>query len=52
MTALFHDELAYHMLDAMQSFFDASDKGQHILLESTCSRPAPLPEGLEDGEID
>ncbi len=47
-----NDELAYHVLDAMQSFFDASDKGQSIQLESTCSRPAPLPEGLDDGEID
>jgi predicted dehydrogenase len=46
------DELAYHVLDAMQSFFDASDRNQQVLLESTCSRPAPLPEGLEDGEID
>jgi predicted dehydrogenase len=45
-------ELAYHVLDAMHAFHDASDQGRHITLESTCERPAPLPVGLRDGELD
>ncbi len=44
--------LAYHVLDLMHSFHDASDQGQHILLESTVERPAPLPEGLRKGQLD
>lgn len=35
-------ELAYHVLDIMQSFHEASTQGRHIELSSTCERPAPL----------
>jgi predicted dehydrogenase len=45
-------ELAYHVLDLMHAFHDASDQGRHILLESTVERPAPLPVGLPEGELD
>lgn len=45
-------KLAYHVLDCMQSFLDASDLGKAIMLESTCERPAPLPMGLRNGELD
>ena len=45
-------ELAFHVLDAMESIHIASAEDRHILLESTCERPAALPVGLEDGEID
>ena len=38
-------ELAYHVLDAMQAILEASAEGKHIMLTSTCSRPAPLPPG-------
>jgi predicted dehydrogenase len=41
--------LAYHVLDLMHAFHDASDQGKHITLESTCERPEPMPEGLFDG---
>jgi predicted dehydrogenase len=34
--------LAYHVLDIMQSIHDSSAQGQHIELNSTCERPAPL----------
>ena len=44
--------LAYHVLDLMQAFLDASAAGQHIAIESTCVRPAPLPVGLRAGELD
>lgn len=36
--------LAYHVLDLMHAFHDASLAGQHIELASTCERPAALPE--------
>lgn len=45
-------EMAAHVLDIMQSFFDSSDQGRHIELATTCTRPAALPVGLEDGELD
>jgi len=45
-------ELAYHILDVMHAFHDASREGRHIELKSTCSRPAPLPLGLAHGKLD
>ncbi len=45
-------ELAYHVLDVMHAFLDASQSGEHVEPASTCSRPAPLPEGLPDGVLD
>jgi predicted dehydrogenase len=42
-------ELAYHVLDLMHAFHDASAEGRHVELQSTCARPAALPEsGLTD----
>jgi len=45
-------ELAYHVLDIMESLEEASIRGQHIQLESTCAQPAPLPLGLPRGHLD
>ena len=45
-------ELAYHVLDAMHAFHNASDQGKHILLESDCERPKPLPMGIRPGQLD
>jgi predicted dehydrogenase len=45
-------ELAYHVVDLMESFHDASDKGLHINIESTCAKPAALPLGLKHGTLD
>ena len=45
-------EMAYHVLDVMHAFHDASEEGRHIELSSTCSRPAPLPLGLTEGTLD
>jgi predicted dehydrogenase len=39
-------QLAYHVLDIMQAFHEASRDGKHIELTSTCDRPAPLDIGL------
>lgn len=36
-------ELAYHVLDVMHAFHDASAQGRHVMVESTCERPAALP---------
>jgi len=48
-------ELAYHVLDVMQAFEafgESSETGRHIEITSPCSRPAPLPLGLMEGELD
>ena len=45
-------ELAYHVLDIMHAFHDASREGRHIDLTSTCEQPAPLPLGLVEGRLD
>lgn len=45
-------DLAYHVLDLMHAFHDASDAGAHIAVESTCDRPAPLPADLPENAMD
>jgi predicted dehydrogenase len=45
-------ELAYHVLDVMLSFQEASEKGRHVKVASTCRQPAPLPLGLRHGTLD
>ena len=37
--------LAYHVLDLMHAFHDASNEERHITMQSTCARPAALPAG-------
>lgn len=38
-------DLAYHVLDIMQSIGEASSTGRHLILESRPPRPEPLPMG-------
>lgn len=38
-------ELAYHVLDIMQGFHDASDSGRHYELQSACPRPGAFKTG-------
>ena len=45
-------EMARHVTEVMLAFVKSSEAGKKIDIESTCVRPAPLPLGLEDGEID
>jgi hypothetical protein len=45
-------ELAYHVLEAMLSVQFASDRGAHVLLQSTVERPKALPVNLPLGELD
>ena len=47
-----NERLAYHVLDAMHAFHDSSEQGRFIEMQSTCERPAMLPAGLEDGQLD
>jgi predicted dehydrogenase len=44
--------LAYHVLDIMHAFHDASAAGRHVAIKSTCERPEPLPQGLEPGRLE
>ena len=45
-------ELTFHVLDVMESIQESAESGRHITLESTCSRPAPLPLGLAPYTLD
>jgi predicted dehydrogenase len=45
-------ELMYHVLDVMEGIHDASAAGKSYAVPSSCERPAPLPLGLADGEVD
>ncbi len=45
-------DLAYHVLDVMQGSLDAGATGKTVDIASTVERPAALPVGLRDGEID
>lgn len=44
-------EMAFHVLEIMSAIHDASAQGQHVLLESRCERPAPLPANLPTGDL-
>jgi hypothetical protein len=45
-------DLTFHVLDCMQAFYNASETGRHVELESTCERPTPMPADLDEGTID
>jgi predicted dehydrogenase len=45
-------QLAYHVLDLMHAFHDASASGRHVRVRSAVKRPAPLPLGLLPGTLD
>ncbi len=45
-------DMAYHVLDIMHAFHNASREGKHVELSSTCARPASLPLGLREGTLD
>lgn len=45
-------KMAYHVLDVMQGFNDASEKGMHYEVASTCERPSAMPMGLSHGAVD
>ncbi len=45
-------ELAYHVLEAMLAVELASQRGAHVILESTVAKPKALPIGLPLGKLD
>lgn len=45
-------ELAYHVLDVMCAFDEASKAGEHVMIKSTVERPKPLPLNLQPGTLD
>lgn len=45
-------EMAYHVLDLMVAFHDASSEGCHVEVASTTNRPAAFPANLQAGAID
>jgi hypothetical protein len=45
-------ELAYHVLDLMHAFHDASERGRQVEIKSQCAKPAALPVGLPAGTLD
>lgn len=45
-------DLAYHVLEVMLAFDASSESGEHVQIESTTERPAPLSSGLNEWEID
>jgi predicted dehydrogenase len=47
-----HGDMAYHVVDVINSVVESSDTDQRLKLESSCSQPAPLPAGLADWTID
>ncbi len=44
--------LAYHVLEAMHGFHDASDSARHYEMHSTVERPSALPLGLPKDALD
>ena len=47
-----NERLAYHVLDIMHACQESATAGSYLTLGSTCERPAMMPAGLADGEID
>jgi len=45
-------EMAYHVLDIIESFMQSATEGSHITLASTCDRPASLNPGSHSWEED
>jgi len=45
-------ELAYHVLDVMHAVLEAASSGRHVELTSTCERPAALPAGLREHQLE
>lgn len=46
-----HSDMAFHVLDVMQTLHEASEQRKHIMINSTCERPAALPLGVKDGDL-
>jgi predicted dehydrogenase len=47
-----HGGLARHVLDITLGIFESARSERHVALTTSCERPAPLPLGLQHGELD
>ena len=47
-----NDALAYHVLEVMLAFDKSSESNEHVEIQSTVERPAPLPLGLGEWEVE
>ncbi|MFN8441331.1 MAG: Gfo/Idh/MocA family oxidoreductase [Caldilineaceae bacterium] len=45
-------ELARHVLDITLGIFESAHSERHVAITTNCERPAPLPLGLNPGELD
>ncbi len=45
-------DLAFHVLEIMETIHVASDEGRHVTLTSSCERPAALPLDMPPGLLD
>ena len=45
-------QLAFHVLEVMEAFQRSSDSGRFVTIESRPARPAPMPTGFAEGELD
>ena len=43
--------LAYHVLDVMHAVHEASDRGEHVGIESGCERPEAMAAGVPEGVV-
>ena len=46
-----HSSVAFHVLEVMQALHESSEQGEHIMIESNCERPTPLPLGIGNGSL-
>lgn len=46
-----NERAAYHVLDIMHSIIDSAEKGRHVDLGSSMSRPEAFPPGLTEGKV-
>jgi predicted dehydrogenase len=44
--------LAFHVLEVMEAFQASADEGRRVKIENRVERPAMLPAGRENGQID
>jgi hypothetical protein len=45
-------EMGTHVVDILNAIHESWDQGRRIELQTTCSRPQPLPPGLTNWTID
>lgn len=46
-----HSDLALHVLEVMEALHTSAERGEHVLIQSRCERPAPLPLGVANGSL-